>query len=155
MSGHTIASTHTTTSTVCGAAGDVAGPVSRRLPFALSRAARELDFEKGEFELAVHLGHVRTVPGGPGGGRRATRAEIDRVRGEDGLPETLRHRVKAVGTWDGGAREARRDRPLAGPLPIVQDLRAPDRLITRHRGLARQESSPSRGVFGWLRRRDA
>ncbi|MEU6217622.1 DUF6397 family protein [Streptomyces sp. NPDC047022] len=320
MSGRTITSTHThtTTSTVSGASGHAAGPVSRRLPLALDRAARELDFKKGEFELAVHLGHVRTVPAGPGGGRRVNRAEIDRVRGEDGFPETLRRRVKAVATRDGAALmevtparftrlgrlglivpvtwylnryravvwlylaeelkefaaeetnarsltgrapkglrdqleagldlrprnwrgrylgfqlrqtedpwaraavvaslldparvedtvrdpgeraelhrlrppslvngppdspaariaarvttagdpdeigwlvadlrqtvgEARRDRPLEGPVP-VRDLRAPGSPITRHRDPARQESTPPRGVLGWLRRRGA
>jgi hypothetical protein len=69
----------------------------------LSRAARELELRRGEFDLAVNLGCVRTVPDEGGGGRRVTRAEIDRVRGEAGFPEALRERVKAVGTTEGAA----------------------------------------------------
>lgn len=69
----------------------------------LSRAARELELKRGEFDLAVQLGCVRTVPDEGGGGRRVARAEIDRARSEDGFPETLRERVKAVGTTEGAA----------------------------------------------------
>jgi len=69
----------------------------------LSRAARELELKRGEFDLALHLGCVRTVPDEGGGGRRVTRAEIERVRSEDGFPEALRERVKAVGTTEGAA----------------------------------------------------
>ncbi|WRZ94470.1 DUF6397 family protein [Streptomyces sp. NBC_01007] len=69
----------------------------------LSRAARELELRRGEFDLALHLGCVRSVPDEGGGGRRVTRAEIDRVRAEAGFPEALRERVKAVGTTEGAA----------------------------------------------------
>jgi hypothetical protein len=69
----------------------------------LGRAARELELRRGEFDLALHLGRVRTVPDEGGGGRRVTRAEIERVRSEDGFPEALRERVKAVGTTEGAA----------------------------------------------------
>lgn len=65
-----------------------------------SRAARELQLKRGEFDLAVGLGRIRTVRG-EGGGRRVARAEIDRVRAETGFPDTLRGRVKAVGTTEG------------------------------------------------------
>ena len=68
-----------------------------------SRAARELGLKRGEFDLAVHLGRIRTMPDEGGGGRRVTRAEIDRLRSADGFPETLRESVKAVGTTDGSA----------------------------------------------------
>lgn len=97
MSGHTIAST------VADTTRNAAGPAAPRPSLALSRAARELDLKRGEFDLAVQLGYVRTVPGERGGGRRVTRAEIDRVRHEEGFPETLRGRVEAVGTRDGAA----------------------------------------------------
>ncbi|MET7740234.1 DUF6397 family protein [Streptomyces sp. NPDC005385] len=69
----------------------------------LTRAARELELRRGEFDLAVHLGCVRTVPDEGGGGRRVARAEIDRLRSEAGFPETLHERVKAVGTTEGAA----------------------------------------------------
>ncbi|MET9911418.1 DUF6397 family protein [Streptomyces sp. NPDC006476] len=68
-----------------------------------SRAARELGLKRGEFDLAADLGLVRTVPDEGGGGRRVTRAEIDRLRGEDGFPETLLKRVEVVGTTAGAA----------------------------------------------------
>ncbi|MER5470983.1 DUF6397 family protein [Streptomyces sp. NPDC002685] len=69
----------------------------------LSRAARELEFSRGEFDLALRLGCVRSVPDEGGGGRRVARTEIDRVRAEAGFPEALRERVKAVGTTEGAA----------------------------------------------------
>ncbi|MEV6113878.1 DUF6397 family protein [Streptomyces sp. NPDC052109] len=69
-----------------------------------SQAARELDLKRGEFDLAVHLGHIRTVPDeGGGGGRRVERAEIDRVNAREGCAETLRRRVRVVGTSEGAA----------------------------------------------------
>nr|WSY56760.1 DUF6397 family protein [Streptomyces sp. NBC_00886] len=68
-----------------------------------SRAARELGLKRGEFDLAVHLGRIRTVPDEGGGGRRVARAEIDRLRSRDGFPETLLESVKTVGTTDGAA----------------------------------------------------
>ncbi|MGW1162248.1 DUF6397 family protein [Streptomyces sp. NPDC002519] len=94
MSGHTFTPTR---------ADAFAGRTSRRSSLALSRAARELDLRLSEFDLAVRLGRVRTIPDEGGGGRRVTRAEIDRVRAEDGFPEALRGRVETVGTRDGAA----------------------------------------------------
>ncbi|MET8944416.1 DUF6397 family protein [Streptomyces sp. NPDC004542] len=76
----------------------------RDLTCAPSRAARELGLRRGEFDLAVHLGRIRTVPDeGVGGGRRVARAEIDRLRGQDGFPESIRESVRAVGTTEGAA----------------------------------------------------
>jgi hypothetical protein len=72
-----------------------------RLTCAPSRAARELDLKRGEFDLAVNLGLVRTVPGEGGGGRRVARAEIDRLRAEGGFPDALRERVATAGTNEG------------------------------------------------------
>ncbi|MEV7344616.1 DUF6397 family protein [Streptomyces sp. NPDC093544] len=109
MSGNTItAITQTATSAVgtsvpATPAADPAGTGTRRPTLALSRAARELDLKRGEFDLAVHLGCVRTIPDEGGGGRRVSRTEIDRVRSEDGYPKALRDRVKAVGTTEGAA----------------------------------------------------
>ncbi|MGW1751814.1 DUF6397 family protein [Streptomyces sp. NPDC002092] len=68
-----------------------------------SRAARELNLRRGEFELAVDLGCIRTVPDEGGGGRRVTRTEIDRLHAEDGFPESLKQRVATVGTKEGAA----------------------------------------------------
>lgn len=68
-----------------------------------SRAARELGLKRGEFDLALHLGRIRTVPDEGGGGRRVARAEIDRLRSADGFPETLLESVRTVGTTDGAA----------------------------------------------------
>jgi hypothetical protein len=68
-----------------------------------SRAAREVGLKRGEFDLAVHLGRIRTVPDEGGGGRRVTRAEIDRLRSADGFPESLLESVRTVGTTEGAA----------------------------------------------------
>jgi hypothetical protein len=73
------------------------------LSCAPSRAARELGLKRGEFDLAVHLGRIRTVPDEGGGGRRVTRAEIDRLRSADGFPESLLESVRTVGTTEGAA----------------------------------------------------
>ncbi|WAZ19921.1 DUF6397 family protein [Streptomyces cinnabarinus] len=67
-------------------------------------AARELGLKRREFDLAVHLGHIRTVPDEGGGGhRRVTRLEIERVRASKGFPDTLLERVRTVGTTEGAA----------------------------------------------------
>ncbi|MGW5607540.1 DUF6397 family protein [Streptomyces sp. NPDC003753] len=96
MPGHTI--------TPVIAETTAAADITSRLPsLALSRAARELGLRRGELDLAVQLGCLRTVPDDRGGGRRITRAEIDRVRCDEGFPETLRERVATVGTRDGAA----------------------------------------------------
>ncbi|MEU9399751.1 DUF6397 family protein [Streptomyces sp. NPDC048242] len=68
-----------------------------------SRAARELGLNRAEFELAVQLGRIRTVRDEVGSGRRVERAEIDRIRADDGFPETLRVRVRLVTTTGAAA----------------------------------------------------
>ncbi|MFD0019974.1 DUF6397 family protein [Streptomyces sp. NPDC058382] len=68
---------------------------------AVGRAAAELVLKRGEFELAVHLGIVRVVAQRGGGRPRVRQEEIDRLRSEDGFPQTLRERVRTVGTAEG------------------------------------------------------
>ncbi|MFD9329362.1 DUF6397 family protein [Streptomyces sp. NPDC060065] len=109
MSGNTITTIDQSATSAAGisvSATPATAPAeagARRTPLALSRAARELDLKRGEFDLAVQLGCVRTIPDEGGGGRRVSRTEIDRVRSERGYPEALRDRVKAVGTREGAA----------------------------------------------------
>ncbi|MFD7769054.1 DUF6397 family protein [Streptomyces sp. NPDC059787] len=67
------------------------------------RAARELGLKSTEFDLAVQLGRIRTIPDAGGGGRRVDRAEIERLRAGPGFPEALRRNVQAVGTTEGAA----------------------------------------------------
>ncbi|MFJ2721295.1 DUF6397 family protein [Streptomyces sp. NPDC087437] len=74
-----------------------------RAPFSQSRAARELGLKRSEFDLAVHLGHIRTRPAEAGGGRHVDRAEVERLRGQEGFPEVLPQRVATVGTREGSA----------------------------------------------------
>ncbi|MFE1378195.1 DUF6397 family protein [Streptomyces sp. NPDC058740] len=85
-----------------------------------ARAAEELELRRDEFQLAVQLGIVRTVPGqgpvtgsvpgtgpdgtgGPGGtGRlRVHRSEIERLRAAPDFPDGLRDRVRVVGSAEG------------------------------------------------------
>ncbi|MEU8963591.1 DUF6397 family protein [Streptomyces sp. NPDC048491] len=80
---------------VAGAAAP-AGP-----PLAPGVAARELELKRAEFELAVQLGHIRTVPGPGRGHRRVTAREVVRLRAAEGFPEGLRERVRTVGTAEG------------------------------------------------------
>ncbi|MGW2205935.1 DUF6397 family protein [Streptomyces sp. NPDC001774] len=73
---------------------------------ALTRAAQELELRRDEFQLAVQLGLVRTVPGGAGargGRRRVERSEIDRLRSAPDFPAGLRDRVRTVGTGEAAA----------------------------------------------------
>ncbi|WPO75585.1 MULTISPECIES: DUF6397 family protein [unclassified Streptomyces] len=72
-----------------------------RPPITPSGAARELGLKRGEFDLAVMLGRIRTVGDTGSGQRRVSREEIDRVRGSEGFPESLRKDIRAVGTTEG------------------------------------------------------
>ncbi|MBP0458311.1 DUF6397 family protein, partial [Streptomyces montanisoli] len=65
------------------------------------RAARELGLKRGEFTLAVELGHVRVADGSTAGRIRVPRGEIDRLRAAEGFPEALRERVLTMGTARG------------------------------------------------------
>ncbi|MER6347933.1 DUF6397 family protein [Streptomyces sp. NPDC001595] len=76
---------------------------SSHLTWAPGRAARELGLKRSEFDLAVHLGRIRTVPDEGGGGRRVTRAEIDRLRATEGFPEAFLDGLRTVGTREAAA----------------------------------------------------
>ncbi|WP_079126300.1 DUF6397 family protein [Streptomyces sp. ERV7] len=65
---------------------------------ALGRAAQQLDLKRGEFELAVQLGHVRTTREDLSARPRVPQEEIERIRSAEGFPEALRERVRVVGT---------------------------------------------------------
>ncbi|CAM5255227.1 DNA-binding protein OS=Streptomyces alboniger OX=132473 GN=CP975_02410 PE=4 SV=1 [Streptomyces alboniger] len=67
---------------------------------ALSGAARELGLKRGEFDLAVLLGRIRTVAEPVGTQRRVARTEIDRLRGSACFPEALRESVRVMGTTE-------------------------------------------------------
>ncbi|WP_328379927.1 DUF6397 family protein [Streptomyces sp. NBC_00440] len=64
----------------------------------LDRAARELGLRRAEFELAVRLGHIRVTADAGGARRRVIPEEADRLRATEGFPDTLRERVRTVGT---------------------------------------------------------
>ncbi|MFE0203621.1 DUF6397 family protein [Streptomyces sp. NPDC058985] len=76
---------------------------TRDAPLTPGRAARVLGLKRSEFDLAVHLGRIRTVPDDVGGGGRVTRDEIERIRAAEGFPETLRAGVRTLGTTEGAA----------------------------------------------------
>lgn len=60
------------------------------------RAAGALSLTYWEFDAAVQLGHVATVPGAAPWQRRVPRAELDRLRCARGFPAALRDRVRLV-----------------------------------------------------------
>ncbi|WP_405749342.1 DUF6397 family protein [Streptomyces sp. NBC_00012] len=68
---------------------------------ALGAAAQELRLKRGEFAIAVHLGLIRLTVPQDDGRPRVGCDEIERLRSQDGFPEALRERVRAVGTAKG------------------------------------------------------
>ncbi|MFF3975843.1 DUF6397 family protein [Streptomyces sp. NPDC001828] len=91
-----VTTTHAVVPAVAASAAAPAGP--RLAPGA---AARELELKRAEFELAVQLGHIRTVPDPGGGHRRVTAREVAWLRAAEDFPEGLRERVRTVGTAEG------------------------------------------------------
>ncbi|MEU9102663.1 DUF6397 family protein [Streptomyces sp. NPDC048361] len=94
-----VTTKNATVPVVAAGAAPAAPPAERRL--APGAAARELELRRGEFELAVQLGHVRTVPDPGGGHRRVTAREVARLRAAADFPEVLREKVRTVGTSEG------------------------------------------------------
>ncbi|WND38971.1 DUF6397 family protein [Streptomyces sp. BB1-1-1] len=104
MSGNTITHKITATAEQIGTTRGATRGAAHDPSLAPNRAARELGLRRSEFDLAVHLGRIRTVPDeGGGGGRRVARDEIERIRAGEGFPEALRDSVRAVGTMEGAA----------------------------------------------------
>lgn len=68
---------------------------------AATTAAREAGLKRGEFEIAVHLGIVRLSELSAGERPRVRREEIERIRSADGFPDSLKQRVRTVGTAEG------------------------------------------------------
>ncbi|MFE2493639.1 DUF6397 family protein [Streptomyces scopuliridis] len=109
---HDAGETNTTAMAATAEAAETAGKGPRAV--GADRAARELELRRGEFELAAQLGHIRTLTtagattagstaGATLGRRQVTRQEIDRLRAAEGFPDTLRERVRTVGTAEGAA----------------------------------------------------
>ncbi|GAA4787551.1 DUF6397 family protein [Streptomyces ziwulingensis] len=98
MSGNIL--THSTAPTT---AADRAAATTGDSLVALGRAARELGLRRGEFDIAMGLGRIRTVPDDRGGGRSVPQAEIDRIRAREGFGTALRDSVRTVGTTQGAA----------------------------------------------------
>lgn len=65
------------------------------------RAREELGLEPDEFDVALRVGEIRTTPAA-GGRRRVVRKDVERLRAEEGFPETLRERLRLVGSVEGG-----------------------------------------------------
>lgn len=70
-------------------------------PLSASRAARELGLKRSELDLGILLGHIRTTVDADGSHRRVAPEEIDRLRATGLHRETLRERVRTVGTTEG------------------------------------------------------
>ncbi|MFD8074885.1 DUF6397 family protein [Streptomyces sp. NPDC059718] len=68
----------------------------------MQRAREELCLEAEEFAVALQTGEVRTTPA-VGGRRRVVRADVDRLRAEEGFPDRLRARLELVGSIEGAA----------------------------------------------------
>ncbi|WP_455361158.1 DUF6397 family protein [Streptomyces sp. SYSU K21746] len=68
-------------------------------PLGPERAARELALTRGEFDMGVRLGIIRAHPVAEGRVRRSavSREEIERLKGTENFPESLRSRVRTAG----------------------------------------------------------
>ncbi|MGX1885195.1 DUF6397 family protein [Streptomyces sp. NPDC055287] len=70
-------------------------------PLSVARTLQELGLKRSEFDLAVLLGYIRATADVDGSHRRVAREEVDRLRAADRNRETLRERVRTVGTTEG------------------------------------------------------
>ncbi|MFE9391773.1 DUF6397 family protein [Streptomyces sp. NPDC006784] len=78
-------------------------PLRETTDVGLRTAARELGLRPREFELAVQIEEVRTVPGPEGGARRVPRAEVERIKASSGFPGMLRERLRVMGVREASA----------------------------------------------------
>lgn len=81
--------------------GPRAGGAVTKGSMALGTAARELQLKRGEFVIAVHLGLIVLTRPQDGGRPRVGCGEVERLRMQEGFPDTLRARVRTVGTAQG------------------------------------------------------
>ncbi|NSC25152.1 hypothetical protein FM076_29910 [Streptomyces albus subsp. chlorinus] len=77
-----------------------AAPVPHGDGVAPRTAAMELGLRLREFELAVQIDEVRTVPGASGGARRVPREELERIRNAPDFPGGLRERLRVMGAQE-------------------------------------------------------
>ncbi|MEU5978299.1 DUF6397 family protein [Streptomyces sp. NPDC047315] len=84
-----------------GASGAPAGRERMTGGVTPGRAAKALELQRGELQLAVELGHIRTKGGDAGAPLRIASEEVDRWRQREGFPDVLRRRLRTVGTQSG------------------------------------------------------
>ncbi|SES02556.1 DUF6397 family protein [Streptomyces qinglanensis] len=78
-------------------------PLRDTAEVSLRTAARELGLRPREFELAVQIEEVRTVPGPAGRTRRVLREEVERIKAAPGFPGALRGRLRVMGVREASA----------------------------------------------------
>ncbi|WP_431983202.1 DUF6397 family protein [Streptomyces qinglanensis] len=78
-------------------------PLRERADVSLRTAARELGLRPREFELAVQIEEVRTVPGPADRTRRVHRKEVERIKAAPGFPGALRERLRVMGVREASA----------------------------------------------------
>ncbi|WP_432106714.1 DUF6397 family protein [Streptomyces sp. AA1529] len=78
-------------------------PLRETADVGLRTAARELGLRPREFDLAVQIEEVRTVPGPGGRARRVPRTEVERIKAAPGFPGALRERLRVMDAGEASA----------------------------------------------------